>query len=262
MDDNYLTISEFAELSGFNRKTLIYYDEIGLFSPARVGENGYRYYTYRQLDFTSFIWVMREVGTPLEEIKRFAESRTPENVISLLREKKNLIDDEIRKLRQISSMIDKQVEVIDEGRAADVSRIGVAELPGEPIFLGPEADESEADPFSSFFEYCYGHDFVCMYPIGEILPWDGSGLVHPRKRRVYYRTTPAMSNGNKPAGKYVTGCGYGGYGEFEQVLERMDRFIFANGLTVCGDVYVEYPLNELCVVNPEDYLAKLSVPIK
>ena len=42
-----LTIGQFAALHGINKKTLMWYDEIGLFHPASVSpENGYRYYSY------------------------------------------------------------------------------------------------------------------------------------------------------------------------------------------------------------------------
>ena len=42
----YLTIGQFAALHGINKKTLMWYDEIGLFKPASINpENGYRYYT-------------------------------------------------------------------------------------------------------------------------------------------------------------------------------------------------------------------------
>ena len=39
------TTGQFAKLNGINRRTLHYYDEIGLFSPEFKEENGYRYYT-------------------------------------------------------------------------------------------------------------------------------------------------------------------------------------------------------------------------
>lgn len=44
MKDNYLTISEFSKISEISRKTLIFYDNIGLFSPEYTASNGYRYY--------------------------------------------------------------------------------------------------------------------------------------------------------------------------------------------------------------------------
>ena len=44
-----LTIGQFAALHGINKKTLMWYDEIGLFHPSLIHpENGYRYYSYYQ----------------------------------------------------------------------------------------------------------------------------------------------------------------------------------------------------------------------
>ena len=44
-----LTIGEFARLHGINKKTLMWYDETGLFPPAYINPgNGYRYYKYHQ----------------------------------------------------------------------------------------------------------------------------------------------------------------------------------------------------------------------
>ena len=42
------TAGQFARLHHLNKRTLHYYDDIGLFSPAYKGKNGYRYYTYQQ----------------------------------------------------------------------------------------------------------------------------------------------------------------------------------------------------------------------
>ncbi len=36
---------EFAKLAGVNKRTLHYYNDIGLFCPQIVGENGYHYYS-------------------------------------------------------------------------------------------------------------------------------------------------------------------------------------------------------------------------
>ncbi len=44
-----LTIGQFAALHGINKKTLMWYDQTGLFHPAFIHPgNGYRYYSYRQ----------------------------------------------------------------------------------------------------------------------------------------------------------------------------------------------------------------------
>lgn len=47
-ENTLFTIGQFADLHGINKKTLMWYDEIGLLKPACIQENGYRYYSYQQ----------------------------------------------------------------------------------------------------------------------------------------------------------------------------------------------------------------------
>ena len=47
--EKLLTIGQFAAMHGIHKKTLMWYDEIGLFTPAAIHpENGYRFYDYHQ----------------------------------------------------------------------------------------------------------------------------------------------------------------------------------------------------------------------
>ena len=47
--DKLLTIGQFAAMHGINKKTLMWYDEIGLFKPVVINpENGYRCYNYHK----------------------------------------------------------------------------------------------------------------------------------------------------------------------------------------------------------------------
>ena len=66
-----LTTAQFAKLHNVNKRTLHYYDDIGLFSPCHKGENGYRYYDYSQsIDF-EYIRMLKEINLSIEEIKDF-----------------------------------------------------------------------------------------------------------------------------------------------------------------------------------------------
>ena len=49
--EEYLSIGQFAKLCHIHKKTLFYYDEIGLFKPQKVDENGYRYYSIYQFPY-------------------------------------------------------------------------------------------------------------------------------------------------------------------------------------------------------------------
>lgn len=75
-----LTVSQFAKLHHVNKRTLHYYDSIGLFSPKFKGDNDYRYYDYSQsMDF-EFILMLKEVNLSIEEIKAFVHGFDEEKI--------------------------------------------------------------------------------------------------------------------------------------------------------------------------------------
>lgn len=68
------SINALSKLSGITKRTLRYYDEIGLLSPKRKSSNGYRIYDRKQVDLLQQILFYRELGIPLEEIKNIVTS--------------------------------------------------------------------------------------------------------------------------------------------------------------------------------------------
>ena len=70
MAKNLFSIGELSKQQNISRQTLIFYDRIGLFSPAWVDpENGYRYYSASQLDYLDTICIMKKIGFSLDEIR-------------------------------------------------------------------------------------------------------------------------------------------------------------------------------------------------
>lgn len=68
------TVLKLAKLSGVSRRTLQFYDEIGLLKPARVSSNGYRIYGSAEIDMLQQILIYRELGVPLDEIRNIINS--------------------------------------------------------------------------------------------------------------------------------------------------------------------------------------------
>ena len=65
-----MQVKEFAELTGVSVRTLHYYDEIGLLSPACVDKfTGYRYYDENSLLRMQEILFYRELDFSLKNIK-------------------------------------------------------------------------------------------------------------------------------------------------------------------------------------------------
>ena len=79
----YFTTGEFANLCGVNKKTLFHYDNIGLFKPKKILENGYRYYSHNQFELFNVISELKRLGMPLKEIKTFIDNRNPDVALDL-----------------------------------------------------------------------------------------------------------------------------------------------------------------------------------
>ena len=68
--------NEFAKLCGVDKRTLFYYDDIGLLKPAAVRENGYREYSEADVKRLKQIKFLRKLYVPVEEIRSLFEGRT------------------------------------------------------------------------------------------------------------------------------------------------------------------------------------------
>ena len=64
-------VADFARLCGLPKDTILYYDRIGLLHPAKVGSNGYRYYTFDQLFTANLIEGLKLSHMTLDEIREF-----------------------------------------------------------------------------------------------------------------------------------------------------------------------------------------------
>lgn len=100
MDHNkYMTTGEFARRMGVTKNTLFHYDNIGLFSPEIVDTNEYRYYSIYQMEVFDTIIILKEMGVPLNEIKKFMDHRSPESLMELFEKEDKKITEQIIRLK-------------------------------------------------------------------------------------------------------------------------------------------------------------------
>ena len=109
-NQEYLTTGQFASLCKVNKKTLFYYDEIGLFCPAVTDSNGYRYYSVFQLDKFALITSLKNLGMELKEIRNYLECDHAEQLNTMLLRQQNLIEEKIRGLQNTREFLRKIVE--------------------------------------------------------------------------------------------------------------------------------------------------------
>jgi DNA-binding transcriptional MerR regulator len=112
---NMFKISEFSKFSRVPTKTLRYYDEIGLFSPAQVDRfTNYRYYSAEQLPRLNRILALKEMGLSLAEIARLLNEQVSlEELRGMFRlkeaEVRQQVDDAQARLALVANRL-KQIE--------------------------------------------------------------------------------------------------------------------------------------------------------
>ena len=120
---------EFAKLVGVTKHTLFYYDKIGLFSPEIKLENGYRFYSFDQLDVFDVIQTLRELDVSLEEIKGYMNQRSPKRLLKLFRKEQSIIRKQMQQLKKMEEWIVKKSEIIEKTMQTDTEVIRIEEEP-------------------------------------------------------------------------------------------------------------------------------------
>ena len=119
-----MNISEAGRKSGLSAKTIRYYEEVGLISPASRGDNGYRQYDSRSLEELNFLARSREVGFDLEECRQLLElhrdhSRQSRHARELVLEKSQQLQETSRVLRdELEALRTQMDEAVQQTRAA------------------------------------------------------------------------------------------------------------------------------------------------
>lgn len=126
-----LKIGEVARSVGIPAKTLRYYEEVGLISPAGRTDSGYRLYGWRELEQIEFVRRAKLMGLSLEEIKTLvhaAEDGIPNKVLqrldSLLERSLDETERKIEELRAFRESLLEYREQASESESQGVCRCG------------------------------------------------------------------------------------------------------------------------------------------
>lgn len=114
-----LSIGEFSKICEVSTKTLRYYAEIGLLTPEEINpENGYRYYSIRQLKTMLLINRLKSYYFSLEEIKAVLESdadRSEEVLRSALNRKRREVQEKLKSLEYTLGQMSQDILNLEQG---------------------------------------------------------------------------------------------------------------------------------------------------
>lgn len=271
MKDNYFSTGEFAKLCNVNKKTLFYYDEIGLFKPEIVKENGYRYYSVYQLEVFDIIHTLRDLGVPLKQIKSFIDERNPKSVVKFFEYKTGEIENEIKQLRRKQEIMSNKIKIIKEAEKIrdNIDNLSIEEQDEEYLVLSKNIDKSkfpyDSEVYANHLNYCYNQDLYIGYPLGFIKTIDDLYSENDYAYTYYYTKVNKNDGENiikKPKGRYLVGYLNGSYIDIPGLYKKMLDYVKTHNLELIGHSYEEELINLIAVKDMNDYIIKVSMQIK
>ena len=262
-----ISIGELSKFARVPRSTLIYYDRIGVLKPVRIGENNYRYYSFEQIGWVNLIRTMQFLGMPLKDIKSISERRTPEKILRLFSKHINDLNSIVARYLEARKLMLMLQTTIENSIAVDENKIEFIYEESSNIFLGPQNDYSNGrtdwDALPDFYHYCekYRPNINLHYSAWGIFAEERIKKGDWRFPDRYYLNCPDGGD-KKPAGWYVVGYIRGYYGQTDMLYRKMIAYINENDLEICGPTYEAYPLNEISIDNPQNYLIRISITAK
>jgi DNA-binding transcriptional MerR regulator len=114
-------IKQLSDITGVHIETIRSYRKAGYLHPSKL-PNGY--YDYSQQDLVSLFWIrkLRGYTMPMDQIHAFFFSDDPNNLLSILEEKKEFIRREITSMELAMRFIDLETRHITETVSSGINR--------------------------------------------------------------------------------------------------------------------------------------------
>ena len=285
----YYTSGEFAKMNGINKRTLHYYHEIGLFSPAMIGENGYFYYTCFQFAKLELILTLRRIGFSIEDIRAYTGQPSDDSLAQLIREQKAVIDRSIEQLLHAKAFLQKKSDKLKLGLQAEHGKVEMVTLPEQRILLSPpitglydEEDFVVATDFSQRLRTAFGlyDSFGSRMTLSE-----EARDVSKRWHHFFASGSEEVADYDytRPAGTYLRSFCIGDWNNLEAIYENIYAYADAHDLVLDGYSYeeglnemslevgisrdemeeaMEKGFEELSLKGSEDYIAMITVACK
>ncbi|MDD2971252.1 MAG: MerR family transcriptional regulator [Lachnospiraceae bacterium] len=263
------TIGQFAAMYGINKKTLMFYDEIGLFKPAMIHkENGYRFYSYYQSTELETILLLREMKVSVSDIQDFMRHRSTESMESLLREKIVELDENIENLRAIREKLCDRHTNMRELLSLDPSRISVIEK--EPHYLATvqtTPEKSFEEDVEAVIRQTREYHLPLMYQetYGSMISVKSLYAREFHDYSLLFIQLPNAQNKKgvhiQPGGKYLQAFCKGSWDRLPYRYEELLQYAEQNHIELSGYSY-ETGINEMVIDTMENYITKIEIPIR
>lgn len=263
----FFTAGEFAKIHHLNKRTLHYYDSIGIFSPKYKGTNKYRYYTYDQSIELENILALREVGMSIDEIKNYIKNPNMNDFQKIAKEKINEINESISRLKHLKSILQKKSDMLTLCSEIYDGKIEIVSLDNQYLLMTKLPLNHKDDlsifnnsapimehlnlswKYSNYKKSCGSYISIEKFKNKIFEEYDGIYTEIERKEKTLYL---------KPKGFYVRGFCIGNRTKIPKLYESILEFAIKNNLELSGYAFV-CGLNEFAISKEEEYITQVEI---
>lgn len=265
----YLTTKEFAELCGVTKHTLFHYDEIGILKPEFVKDNGYRYYSFKQFYLFDMIYMLKQAGSSLSEIKDYIGDYNPNHFLSILKQKEKQLEAEIKKTVLMRNKILAAIDTTEEALNS-VYGVPYIEESREEYYIvvkmtGYTSGKEELEKLREHFEYCDELSEDSELLLGAII--EKKDILAEQYQKVAYYSSKIRTYIDsdrlriKKAGTYAVVIHKGPYTDLHKSYDQIKAFIEESKMVIDGDSYEDDMLSHLAAVDSNQYVIKIQIPV-
>ena len=269
----YFTTGEFARIFGIKKQTLFHYDHCGIFKPDIINENGYRYYSFTQLETFAVILMLRELDVHIDEIKNHMDHRSPESLITLLESKCTQIDEKIDYLNWARNCIENKIKITREGINAPIGEVIFTNDYDEYLvttdYKGADDEKAVTEAVGDHFAFCQRMGLKSSYPIGAVIPRSSITETGYKYAQFYTAVRPEELTAAGYAGAVLDQGGNflaiydnHGYANIHANCLKLMEYAEAHNLTLGDRFYEDVILDDLSTDGYYNYLVKLSIKVK
>lgn len=262
-----LKINDVAKLYDVSSHTIRHYEKIGLIFPER-SKNGYRVYSYEQLNQLNVIRDLRKFDIPLEKIKDYLYKKDFNKTNNLLNRKLKSINKEIERLIHHEQLINirlEQLKYVENLREGIISinyhdkRNIICDTSNTNVNDVDLALKELQKQFENHLPY------LNQNPFGSFL-YLSDDKEKVFKHRVFYVQNEFDSKTSQtielPAGNYLSVVYFGDYDKSSIYLNKIKKYICQNNITT-EDNFFELYLIDFHETNlSSEYVTEIQIKIE
>lgn len=265
--NNYYKIGQISKLYKISTDILRHYDKIGLVSPDFVGENGYRYYSKKQIWKLNTIRNFRNLGISLKDIKEFLDERNIKSAEEIIEFQLETVEEKIKKFTELKEELENKLENIEFFKNFKDFNKPIVKFIPKRKFLRSKGKfdkdwEIDFEIKTLNDKTKYDNDFILTnneigatiskenFLKGEYTTFSESFIINEVKGE-------EIEEGN-----YLTIVFKGKYNESYKYYNMLKLFIKDNNLDVIGDIHEIYHIDIHITENPNEFITEIQIPVK